>query len=416
MERVTKSVGLLLAGGMMASLLNACNGGSQLPEIGSGVWRVGIELPGGELPVTLEMVAGADGMQASFINGRERVGVPVVNYSPERVELDFPAFNNRMVLSLDGGEVTGQLDLTKRGYRQHMPVTAQSDLEYRFLEATDPQIEVTGRWEVVFVDEEGNETPAIAEFDQQDGIIHGTFLTPTGDYRYLAGNVHGNELRLSTFDGAHAFLFSATMLADGSLSGDFWSGTRWHETWTASRNFDARLPDAFEATKLAGEEPRIRFSFPDLDGNPVSLDDPQFRNKVVLVTLAGTWCPNCADEAEFLGPYYRANKDRGLAVIGLLFEHFDDFETAARQGKRWREKHGIEFDLLIAGVSDKAEASRQLPFLDRVRAYPTMLFIGRDGTVRKIHTGFAGPGTGEHYRRFQTEFNQLMGQLLNEAG
>ena len=98
----------------------------------------------------------------------------------------------------------------------------------------------------------------------------------------------------------------------------------------------------------------------------------------------------------------------------LLYEHFEDFETAARQGRALRDKHAIEFDVLVAGSSDKARAAETLPMLNHVLAFPTLIFIDRSGGVRKIHTGFAGPGTGQHFIEFKQEFAAVVEELLNE--
>ncbi|HKJ18008.1 MAG TPA: TlpA disulfide reductase family protein, partial [Xanthomonadales bacterium] len=328
--------------------------------------------------------------------------------------LRFPAFNNAIELQRDGDRLSGTLTLAKRGYEQQMPVTAAPDPGYRFSPDPEPEIDVTGRWEVVFTDDEGKESASVGEFDQQGGNLTGTFLTATGDYRFLEGEVDGRTLMLSTFDGAHAFVFTATLNDSGALEGDFWSGTRWHEDWVASRNFEAALPDAFSLTYLKPGYETVEFTFPDLDGKPVSLDDPKFDEKVVLVTLSGTWCPNCADKADFMSGYYRENRERGMEVVNLLFEHTTEFDEAAQLGRALVEKHGIEYDVLIAGYSDKAVAAEALPMLNHVLAYPTTIFIDRSGAVRKIHTGFSGPGTGSYYLDFVREFNELMDELLAE--
>jgi len=375
-------------------------------------WRLLIQLPDVELPVRLHLAS--DGSEAWFINGLEKVRVGDVSREGENWRLYFPAFNNTVLLHEKDGRLEGDLTLVKRGYKQLMQVTGEPDEGYRFMPEPQANSDFTGRWQVKFVDDDGKETDAIGEFDQQGSKVNGTFLKPLGDYRYLAGEVDGDTLHLSTFDGAHAFVFSAQMLADGSLKGDFWSGTRWHESWTARRDFEAQLPDAYSLTYLKEGYDHIEFSFPDLDGNPVALTDEKYRGKVVLVTLSGTWCPNCADEAEFLATYYRENRGRGLEVVTLLYERFDAFQPAARQGKALRAKHGIDFDILIAGVSDKTMASETLPMLSRVLAFPTMIFIDRKGNVRKIHTGFSGPGTGQHYTDFVEEFNALLEGLLEE--
>ncbi|MFT5373089.1 MAG: thiol-disulfide isomerase/thioredoxin, partial [Lysobacterales bacterium] len=302
----------------------------------------------------------------------------------------------------------------KRGYEQIMPLEAEPDAGFRFTKDAQALVDFTGRWEVGFTDDEGKESIGVGEFDQQGATVSGTFLTPLGDYRYLAGEVDGNVMRLSTFDGAHAFVFTATMLTDGTLVGDFWSGTSWHEAWVASRNFEARLPDAYALTYLKEGFDRLEFSFPDLDGLPVTLDDEQFRNKVVLVNLSGTWCPNCADEMEFLSKVYKEHREQGLEIVTLLFEHFEDFTLAAQQGKALVAKHDIDFNVLVAGSSDKDAASKTLPMLNHVLAFPTLIFVDRTGKVRKIHTGFSGPGTGQHYDDFKIAFSQNLEGLLDE--
>ena len=52
--------------------------------------------------------------------------------------------------------------------------------------------------------------------------------------------------------------------------------------------------------------------------------------------------------------------------------------------------------------------------LNHVLAFPTLIFIDRKGDVRRIHTGFSGPGTGQHYVEFKKEFTALLDELLSE--
>jgi peroxiredoxin len=371
-----------------------------------------ISLPEADLPVGLHLAA--DGSKGWFSNGIEKVSIPEISRQEDGWLLRFPTFNNTIRLTATESGFEGSLTVVRRGYEQHMPLVAEPDPGYRFSRNPVPGIDVTGRWEVMFTDDEGKESNAVGEFDQQGAVVTGTFLTPLGDYRFLAGEVDGDHLSLSTFDGAHAFVFTATGLEDGSLKGDFWSGTKWHESWVAKRNFDARLPDAYGLTFLKEGYDRLEFSFPDLDGVEVSLSDEYYRGKVVLVNLSGTWCPNCADEMEYLSSVYRENSDRGLEVISLLYEHFEEFELAAQQGRELVEKHDIGFRVLVAGSSDKAKASETLPMLNRVLAFPTLIFIDRAGKVRNIHTGFSGPGTGHHYEDFKRLFTENLELLLND--
>jgi peroxiredoxin len=411
----------LLLISLLSMMLASCDAPTQNPseeqtmalEENSETWRVVIELPGIELPVTLHLAN--DLSEAWFINGNERVVVPQISAAGDQVSLRFPAFNNTFEVIRSGDAMLGTLTLVKLRYEQQMPVRAERGNTQRFLANAEPEINLTGRWKTVFTDADGKLTEAVGEFDQQGSRVLGTFLTPTGDYRYLEGMVSGRQLMLSTFDGAHAFAFSAELNDQDELEGGFWSGTKSYETWVAKRDFDTQLPDAYELTYLKDGYETLEFSFPDLDGQMVSLSDPKFNGKVVLVTLSGTWCPNCADEVAFLSEYYRQNQDRGLEIITLLYEHFDEFELAAQQGKLLRDEFDIDYTLLVAGVSDKTLAAETLPMLNHVLAFPTMILIDRSGAVRRIHTGFSGPGTGAYYQQFVADFNEQMEVLLSEG-
>lgn len=406
--------GLLLAA---ASLLACGQPSGDEEPIPAGRWRIEFSVPGGMLPVGLELTRSDAGLEALFLNGTERVAVPRVTERGRQLTLAFPAFNNRLVAEWDGETLDGVLTLVKRGgVMQEIPFRARPGADFRFVPAQGAaQTDVSGRWAVTFVDDEGIESPAVGEFQQEGNTVQGTFLTETGDYRYLAGEVVGEQLLLSTFDGAHLFLFAASHNENGELQGDFWSGSAWHESWRARRDARASLADAYALTFIKPGFERFEFTFPDIDGEPVSLSDPRFAGKVVLVTLAGTWCPNCHDEARFLAPLYEKYRDQGLEVIALLYEHLDDFEMAAGQARKFRDELGIEYRLLIAGYSDKQDAARTLPMLNRVLAYPTTIFVDRRGEVRRIHTGFTGPGTGEHFTRFAGEFEDFVKSLLSEA-
>ena len=208
------------------------------------------------------------------------------------------------------------------------------------------------------------------------------------------------------------YLYRAHLTAAGTLQGDHWSGLTGHETWTGGRDPHATLPDAYAKTRMKDASQRFSVTFPDQDGRPVSTDDAKFRGKVLIVTLAGSWCPNCHDEAAFLEPFYREYRARGVEVVSLMFEYFGDFAHAAASTVRFRQHYGIDYTTLVAGISAKDDASTKLPMLERVVAYPTTIFIDRSGHVRRIHTGFSGPGTGAHYDELMREFRAETDRLI----
>lgn len=271
----------------------------------------------------------------------------------------------------------------------------------------------TGRWSVSF---ESAQDLAIGDFEvDSNGIARGTFLTTTGDYRYLAGRVDGPFMRLSTFDGAHAFLFHARMQDDGTIAGDFWSGNWWHETWTAERDPDAQLPDMFEQTTVADADSLDDLTFKALDGTPTKVADllDATGAPARVLYIFGTWCPNCADAAAELKRLKDLHGD-DLRVVGLAFELTDDHKRSATQVNRYLERHGGTWPILIAGLSDKSKASAELPILDKIRSYPTTIFLNSDNEIVSVHTGFTGPATGEAFSDQQREYERIIAELISE--
>jgi peroxiredoxin len=406
-----------------ALLLAGCGSRSApaAPPLASGPWRATLALPGGELPFGLEIGAEGGKPVAWLLNGADRVRVSEISRQGDAFTLRMPGFENRIEATLAGGELKGELVMIKSGAKeQHIPFAARQGLRWRFSDpatalatATAPEAGIAGRWAVVF-DDAGKTSRAVGEFQQAGAIVTGTFLTPTGDHRYLAGELRDGELWLSKFDGGHAFLYRARLGEDGSLAGTYWSGLKHSETFTAHRDENATLGDAESATRMKRDAGALDFRFPDLGGTYVSLSDPYFHGKVVIVALAGSWCPNCHDEAAFLAPLYRRLRARGLEVVSLQFEQFGDFARAAEATHRFRDRYGIDYTTLIAGISDKDDAASKLPQLNGVFAFPTTLLVDRRGIVRHIHTGFSGPATGEHYTKLTADLGARVEQLLAE--
>lgn len=400
----------------IALLLLAGCGGAEKIELGP--YRSVLTLPGAELPFGLELLEENGAVVAYLVNGPERVRVTDVRIDGRKLSMTMPAFGNRLTARLRRGRLVGEVVLVKAGGKEQMiPFEAEHGATWRFSrEPSTDNADVSGRWAVTFADPSGKQKGAVGEFEQTHHEVTGTFLLSTGDHRYLAGEMKGDQLWLSAFDGGHAYLYRARVRQDGSLEGDFWSGLVWSEKWTARRDEMAAIEDPDSITTARDETWSLGFAFPDENGKPVSMADQRYRNKVVLVTLAGSWCPNCHDEAEFLAPLYREYRDRGLEVIALMFEHHGEFDAAAQAVKGFREKFGIEYATLIAGISDKEDAARKLPQLNGVFAFPTTLFLDRRGRIQRIHTGFSGPATGEHHEALRRSFTGQIEKLLAQRG
>ncbi len=391
----------------------AAHGGDALR---SGAWRGWLDSPGGELPFGLEITRLESGHTAIITNGDERIECPDVSIEPGRFLLRIERYDAVLnaTISEDGRRLSGRwIKTAGGGALSSLPFHADFGVLPRFGARRGPTARETpdigGRWAVDF-DESG---PAVGVFERSpDGRILGTFLTPTGDYRYLEGDYSNGRLNLSAFDGAHAFLFHATLREDGTLAGDFWSRDSWHEGWTARRDPSAELPDSFELTRWLGNQDLAELKFPDLNGRVRSLDDPEFRGPARIIEVFGSWCPNCNDAAEFLRELERDYGDRGLSILGLAYELTGDFERDAGQVRRFASHHGLAFPMLIAGVYDKTEASKTLPLIDRIRSYPTTIFIDGSGRVHGVHQGFSGPATGAAHADLRREFRRRVEAML----
>lgn len=381
-----------------------------------GSWRVALQhADGKEIPFVMEAEEKNGKTVLYLINGEERILVDEIEQAGDSVKIGLHIFDADLVAKVEGEKMTGRFVKNDTATPYSVPFTAEHGKRNRFEENPAPaDFNFDGKWEVLFTDRDGKSYKAIGEFEQKENYATGTFMTETGDYRFLEGQVAGNELKLSTFDGNHAYLFTAIPENDSTLKGNFYSGMNYSETWTAKRNPDVQLASADTLTYLKPGYETLSFAFPNLEGEQVSLTDDKYKGKVVLVQLLGSWCPNCMDETNFLAPYYDKNKDRGLEIIGLGFERSPEFDKAAARLKKMQERLNVNYDLLVAGTSDKEAAAKALPALNHVLSYPTTIFIGRDGKVRKIHTGFSGPGTGKHYEEWVADFNKTMDALLAE--
>ncbi|HKS56256.1 MAG TPA: TlpA disulfide reductase family protein [Steroidobacteraceae bacterium] len=399
----------------VAIAIAGCNPRVDTPQLGA--YRAVLRLPGGDTPFGFEVAQEQQRYVIYLTNGTERTRVSNVQVAAGELTAVFPGYENSLRATLHRDSIEGSVTLIKAGGKEQViPFNAKLGETYRFYaDAATDNADVDGTWEATFTNDKGETSKALLLFDQQHDHVSGSVMTPTGDHRFLEGQMRGDELQLSTFAGGLAYLYKLKVDAKGGLEGEYWQGLAAHEKVAARRNDAATLDGAGKQTAMRDSEQPLNFTFPDADGKPVSLSDPQFRGKVVLVTLGGTWCPNCHDEANFLAPFYRENRHRGFEVVALMFERHGDFAKAARAVRGYRQDLGIDYPTLIAGLSETDEASKALPMLNGIYGYPTAILVDRGGRVRSIHTGFAGPATGRHYDEHVKEFRDEVEQLLAVA-
>ena len=386
-------------------------------ELQPGSYRAVLEVPGGrKLPFGLDVAREEKGPVLYLINGPERVRVTEVSTEPGKLTARIPGYETSLEATIEGGDLAGTVKLVHDGGRAlALPFEARLGETWRFhAEPLTDNADLAGRWQIVLTDDSGQRVRGVAELQQQFDQVTGTVILPTGDQRFLAGDVRDEALHLSRFDGGAAVLYEAKLDATGNLVGETWSDRGGRQRFVATRDPDAEVESTVVATELRNPDSRFEFSFPDLDGRTVSATDPAFEGKVLLVTVTGSWCPNAHDEARLLADLDRRYRSRGLAIVGLMFEQHADVTRAVAAIRRFRDATGIEYPTLLAGGADKARASAALPQLDAVRRYPTAVFVDRAGRVRRIDAGFVGLAAGMHHAQLVHDYEQTIEQLLVE--
>jgi thiol-disulfide isomerase/thioredoxin len=392
-------------------------------------WRFEFDLgPRGEdadgprdvLPFLVEY--DAEGERAFVLNGSERIAVPNSRRGWERWSLDFPHYDSAIELrrELNADEQTEWLGTwTKERGRAEpavVPVRAVPEPVGRFEPVNGLSLapgSVAGRYRVDF--ESGGDVPAVAVLEAGDGVeLTGTFLTDTGDYRYLAGDVSSRGLRLSCFDGAHAFLFEARIEidpvdGDRLVDGVFRSGDWWSESWTAERDDAVELPDPLARLGLRPTAHLEFLTLPDTSGAWHPLWTP---GRPAVIEVFGSWCPNCHDAARLLQELFERHGDE-LDVVGVAFELTGEWERDARQVERFREHHDLGYRLLVGGAANKADTARALGLTDEILSYPTTFFVDANGTITAIYSGFSGPATGAAHLKVREEVEAQTRALLS---
>lgn len=349
-----------------------------------------------------------------IVNGSERIKTEEIRISKDSAVVKMPVFESYFKFkiiskdSLNGVWIRGaeSKDIS-------IPFSASSGIKNLKQVSNKKYAGIAGKWTIEFTRANQTKRPAIGQFTQKGNLISGSILTPSGDYRYLNGNVSGNTFNLSTFDGIHAMLFEAKIEGD-TITGSLLSGASGKESWVATRNEQAELSAIPVTTLKEGSKGIPDFQFRDLNGNMVSIKDEKYKNKVVILQIMGSWCPNCMDETAFLSEYYKKNKHRGIEIIALSYELSTDVERSKKSLQKFQTAFDVQYPILITGVavSDPKKTEKTLPQLTDIKVFPTTIFIDKTGKISDVETSFYGPATGQHYLRYKAQFERTVSRLL----
>ena len=347
-------------------------------------------------------------------NAEEKITVDNFIYSDDSITVHMPVFESQFRLRKNNNFYEGLWVKGGSIKTSLLPFKAMPGSRFRIKKKA--KYNITGRWAVNFSGNKKGEL-SVGEFRQKGNELSGTFLNASGDYRYLEGIVSNDSLFLSGFDGGHAYLFSAKIESTKKISGGvFYSGASYNEEWNAVKDAKAKVPTESVAMFVKPGEEALHFTFKDLEGKAVSISDEKFKNKVVVIQLMGSWCPNCMDETAFLSDYYNKNKQRGVEVIALAYEYSTDWERSVNSLKKFQQRYNVQYSILNTEVTvrDSLRTEKTLPEVTPIKFFPSSIILDKKGKIRKLDTGFNGPATGEHYIAYKKEFEENIDKLLKE--
>jgi thiol-disulfide isomerase/thioredoxin len=375
----------------------------------SGLWDATLNVDGLAIPFRMELAGAGSAIQGTFFNGEERITSSSGKFDHGSLLLVFDYYGSKLEASYQDGTLSGNY------FRFHklFPVQARRFTPSPLTAGQVPSI--AGLWEIQVPASTGQATAWPFVVRQSGAEVTAAILRVDGDTGALSGAYRDGKFLLSHFSGARPSLFEVTPQKDGTLA-VVQNGTK---HLTAVRPAVARskgLPEPADPSRYTSvkdpSEP-FHFQFPDLNGHMVSDADPRFKGKVVIVTIGGSWCPNCHDEAPFLMELYRKYHSKGLEIVDLSFEDAEEIKHP-HQVPAFIQRYGIEYPVLLAGETSQLQA--KLPQAVNLETYPATFYLGRDGRVRSVHAGFASVAMGDFHRELKAEVISLVERLLAESG
>ncbi len=372
----------------------------------SGEWDATVVVHGDRIPFHFSLLRQGAQLKASFFDGDRPVD-------------SAPAAVNGNALHLEFGEYATVLDLTLRdghlqGSYRHPRSRKAPELAFDATRAgkTTATEALHGRWELW--DEQHSYVGKLIVWEKNNQLS-GAVLRPDGDSRALSGSLHNGHLVLSHFAGDAPTLLAGELDSKGRLALVATSG-HGRRQLRALRPEQARSealpapPNPYHTVRVKRGDAPFGFAFPALDGSVFSSSDPRLADKVVLVSIGGSWCPNCNDEAELLRELYQRHHGEGLEVISLSFEIGEDAAFDRQRVSAFVARHQLPFPVLLAGTI--GDLAKTLPQLIGLRDVPTTVLVGRDGHIAAIYEGFPSRATGIEHTLFLQETEQLLDRLL----
>ena len=395
-----------------AALVMAAAAGGAVAQPASGLWDAQVTVDGAVVPFRFALDTGKAGAKAHFFDG-DRPTNPSSRGSLEHghLQLAFDSYAAKIDAQLDHGVLRGTYGTSRYTY----PFEARP---HREEPAARTAPSVAGLWEIPV--DALNEQAWRLVLKQVGPKLYATILRIDGDTGTLNGVYRDGAFHLSHFAGERPAVLDITPAADGTLSlllsdNDGSTNRALKAVRPAAARAQGLAPPADAANHTSVKDPKEPFQFAakDLNGRPVSNAVPRFRHKVVLVNVMGSWCPNCHDEAPFLGKLYETYQAKGLEIVAMDYEYPDQIKDPVRL-RAFLKRYNVKYTVLLAGGLPDLQAT--LPQAVNLHAWPTTFFVGRDGKVKSVHVGFTSPGSGPYDAKLKADVTKEIETLLAQKG
>ena len=380
-----------------------------------GEWRGSFSSDGGEIPFLFELkLKDNDSISFTVLNNGEKITSNRIDIIGDSIIIEMPVYESVIIAKISGPNfdtLVGSWIKTKYDVETKIPFKAVAGGKYTFLSKKNGfGSNVQGKWMAKFISDSDSEE-AIGTFTQESLEVRGTFLTSTGDYRYLGGILDVDTLLLSCFDGSSSYLFKLHVKDSKEMSGHIYYAGKGSSQIVATKS-DLPVIKEVLPKLIKGKSP-LDLTFETFGEKKIDMKTFA-ANKVTIIQILGTWCHNCIDETKYLQELNQKYASKGLNIIGLSFERTNIKEKAFDNIRKLKEEYNVTYPLCVAGTTKKESIAEALPFVESIPAFPTGFILNKKGEIVKMHSGFPGPSTKEYYQAYCKEMDILIQSLLAE--
>jgi len=447
------SLTVILAGGSPSIAAPQSAGAADSVD---GRWNAVLTRNGTVIPFRLDISGSGPTLKGTLYDGFDPYdGTTSATFQDGKLVLNVEHYLTTITATVKDGQLVGSVVTQSRAQGTEYGFQATRYVAAPAAAAADAP-SIAGSWEIPLDTPSSKGEKAFRFIVRQKGAeVAASILRVDGDTGAYSGTYKDGKWVLSHFDGSRPGVIVVSATNEGTLDilqqtdrtekaavqegagGSQTAGVGASSKGTSSKAYgEEAAPDGRYAAKLVAyrsdvarakglPEPddydthttvrdpseKFTFNFPDVNNRRVSNEDPRFKGKVVLAIVTGTWCPNCHDEAQYLVELDKKYRDKGLAIVALDFEEPEQQGSLARE-RAFVKQYGVKYTYLIAGAP--SEMWEKVPQAVNLNTWPATIFVGRDGLVKGIHSGFASPASGEFNRQLREQFTAKIEKLLAE--